>query len=129
MDSYYISPIEAVSIMIQDKDIIKENELSGLCDVEELKDVPFKVTYDKDLEIGNSYLKDSFISDGTLWFELESLMKIVQAVIGLSATKNKPITIGKIKISNEDCKGTKDKPWLTLRTICEMPYIIEEGEL
>lgn len=128
MDSCYISPIEAVSMMVQENYTVSKTELSGFCNVKDLTNVPFKVIYDKDLKNGEDCIKDSFISDGTLWFEMESIMKIMETAVGLSATRNKTITIGKIKISNEYYKGTKNRPWLTLKTTCEMPYIINEGD-
>lgn len=130
MDSYYISPIEAMSIMFQDKDLFYEGKdgmsLSGTCDVKDRTGLSYKIIYNKGLEESDNPIRDSFKSDGTLWFEMESMMKVFQTAVGLSATSSKSVTIGQMKISHEDCEGTEDKPWMTLRTIVEMPYIINE---
>lgn len=132
MNSYYISPIDAMSIMFQDKELFSKTQngmvLRGTCDVQGKTGLSYKIVYDKNLEESNNPIRDSFKSDGTLWFEMESMMKVFQTAIGLSATSSKSVTIGQMKISHEDCEGTDGKPWMRLRTIVEMPYIINNED-
>ena len=117
MDSYYISPIDAMSIMFQDKDLFNDSlSLSGTCDVQDKIGLSYKIIYNKDLKESDNPIRDSFKSDGTLWFEMESMTKVFQTAVGLSAISSKSVTIGQMKISHEDCEGT----------IVEMPYIINE---
>ena len=69
--------------------------------------------------------------DGTLIYTYTALGEIVKKVVMGRFIKN-PVdgetikfTFGDFTIWDEDCQGPEDKPWLTTRTTCILPFEIE----
>lgn len=132
----YVNPFYALCAMFKTADKIQKNTMDEFikncietnhlyCECTsngEKKTID--VTYNEKLKNTKDSLKETFLSDGTLAFELDSVVKVVRKAIDISVTNDCKVSIGEISILHEESNGTEEKPWMRSKVTVEMPYKI-----
>lgn len=84
--------------------------------------------HDKDRESFPDTIRYSITHDGTLANIHYAVAEVIKRVVFVGLTEKNPLgakvincTFGDFTIENEDCSGTKDRPWLTTRTTVTLP--------